>query len=306
MNKIVAILKNPWFTRCYLLILIVWMLVLFYSHRGDFLSIIREAKRSMILSAMATYFIVVGVINPFIHRIGYKEIGSNISFWQAFRIYHLSRIGNYLPGRIWFATNYYIFSKKMDIDSKKIARNFLALNVLLFLVGSLCSLPIISVLNPAAQKLLIFFPLLMFAIIHPRLFSKITSFFFRDKAEKNFRYIFLAKIGALYFITYILLGVLLFFCVMAFTATDISNFPLIVAASASSLIIGLLAIFAPAGIGVSEGVNTAILTQIIPLNITLIVVLTLRMVSVLIDLICALISAVSVAREEKAVTQNVA
>jgi hypothetical protein len=194
----------------------------------------------------------------------------------------------------------------MEIDSKKIAKNFLALNVLLFLVGSICSLPIISLLSPAAQKLLIFFPLLMFVLIHPRIFSKITSIFLREEAVKNIRYTFLAKIGALYFIAYILLGVLLFFCVMAFTATDISNFPLIVAASASSLIIGLLAIFAPAGIGVSEGVNTAILTQIIPLNITLIVVLTLRMVSVLIDLICALISAVSVAREEKAVTQNVA
>lgn len=159
-KKLISILKNPWFTRVYMLILFLWILALFYSRGEDFLKIVRNANMQMMILAIIPYFIVVGIINPFLHGIAYMEIGSNISFWQAFRIYHLSRIGNYLPGRIWFATNYYLFSKKLNIGTEKIAKNFVVLNALLFLVGSICSLPIISLLNPAMRYLLIIFPFL--------------------------------------------------------------------------------------------------------------------------------------------------
>ena len=172
MNKFIAILKNPWLTRIYLLILLLWMIIFFYLQAGDFLKIVSDSEPRMIFFALLPYFAVVGIINPHLQNIAYREIGATISFWQAFRIFHLSRIGNYLPGRVWFATNYYLFSKKLNIDTGKIAKNFVVTNALLFLVGGICSLPIISLLNPAVQKLLIVFPFVMFVLIHPRIFNK--------------------------------------------------------------------------------------------------------------------------------------
>jgi uncharacterized membrane protein YbhN (UPF0104 family) len=94
-------------------------------------------------------------------------------------------------------------------------------------------------------------------------------------------------------------GLTLYMCALAYVPVDISNFPLINAAAASSLVIGLLAVFAPAGIGVTEGISTAILSQIMPLNTAITVAFTLRLVRVLADFSCAFISACSVAREEK-------
>lgn len=299
MNKFIAILKNPWLTRVYLLILLLWMIIFFYLQAGDFLKTVGDSEPRMIFFALLPYFAVVGIINPYLHSIAYKEMGSKISFWQAFRIFHLSRIGNYLPGRVWFATNYYLFSKKLNIDTEKIARNFVVLNALLFLVGGVCTLPIISLFSPVMQKLLILFPFLMLLLIHPRILNKILSLFFKNMNGKGFRYIFLVKISMLYFTAYVILGISLYLCVLAFQVVDYSSLPLIIAAMASSLIIGLLAIFAPAGIGISEGISSAILSQIVPLASAVMIVIAFRIVMVVVDFTCALISAVSVAKDQK-------
>jgi hypothetical protein len=240
-----------------------------------------------------------------LHSNAYREIGITVSFWQAFRIFHLSRIGNYLPGRVWFATNYYLFSKKMNIDTEKIAKNFVVLNVLAFITGSICSLPIIYYLSPSVQKLLIVFPLLMIILIHPKVFSKIFSAFWENKTGKDFRYIFLFKVSVLYLIGYIILGVGLYLCVSAFKTVDFFDLPLMVGTAASFVLTILLAFFAPAGIGVSEGISAVILSQIIPFEIAVMAVLALRVVMVLVDFSCALISAMSVAREEKPVVMQV-
>jgi len=304
MKRLVTILKNPWITRIYLTILLVWVSYFFYLYWEDFLKIFSTSEPLLLFGALFSYSFVVCIINPYLHGIAYREIGANISFWQTFRIFHLSRIGNYLPGRIWFATNYYIFSKKLDIDTEKIAKNFIMMNICLFLVGSICSFQIVSLLHPVTQKLLIIFPILLMFLIHPRIFNKALSPLLGKNVGKDYRYIFLVKICILYFIAYIILGVELYLCISTYTAVDISNFPLIVASSASSLVIGLLAIFAPVGIGVNEGINVTILSQIIPLEIAIAAVIVLRLMRVLVDISCALVSAVSVTREEKAKDKN--
>lgn len=300
MKKFVAILKNPWFTRAYMLILLSWVLIIIFTQGEEFLKIVRTAKLHMIFLGLIFYLIVMAIANPYLHSIAYREIGCRITLWQAFRIFHLSRIGNYLPGRVWFATNYYVFSKKMNIDTELIVKNFVMLNALLFLVGSLCSLPIISLISPTMQKLLILYPFLILVLIHPRIFNKIFSRFWEKKSKKDFRYSFLVKISVLYFINYVILGYGLYFCILAFKVIDLSSFPLIVASNSASVIIGMMAIFAPAGIGVSEGINVSILSQIIPLEIAITVVVAFRMIMVLVDFSCALIAGISVAREKKA------
>lgn len=300
MNKIIQIIKNPWVTRIYMTVLLLWVSGYFISQGGNFLRILKDSRPVMLLFSLLTYFFVVGIINPYLQSIAFREIGGNISFWQAFRIFHLSRIGNYLPGRIWFVTNYYIFSKKMNLDKEKIAKNFVVLNALLFLVGSMCSFPIITNFSPAMRILLVLFPFVMAIIIHPGVFN----FIFKpllgsSENRKDFTYSFFAKISVLYFISYIMLGIALFFSTLAFTSIDISALPQIVAAAASSLIVGMLAVFAPAGIGVSEGINAAILSIFISLEIAIMVVVALRMCMIITDFSCAFVSMVSVTREEK-------
>jgi len=242
---------------------------------------------------------MVGLINPYLHRDAYREIGSRISYWQAFRIFHLSRIGNYLPGRIWFASNYYIFSKKLEISTEKIVKNFIVLNLCLFLTGFLLSLPILTLLSPFLQKLALIVPFFLLFLLHPKVFNKILSVLLRDTQGEYFRFPYLLKIILLYSMAYVCFGVSLYLCLSAFTVVDLSQLPILIAAGAASIPIGLLAIFAPAGIGVIEGVIGAVLAHIVPVEMALAVVLALRMIMIAIDFGCASIAATSLVLEEK-------
>jgi hypothetical protein len=299
-KNIIALLKNPWVTRTYLAALLISVLFLLLSQRGEFLKILGASEPALLLLAIIPYMSVVALINPYLHSVAYKEIGANISFWQAFRIFHLSRIGNYLPGRIWFASNYYIFSKKMNVNAGKIARNFIVLNALLFMTGGICSLPIINLFDPTMQNLMMVFPIFMLFLIHPKILNRLLSLIVAQKTAEDFKYGFLLKASVLYAIAYGLLGLGLYIAVSAYTLVSLSHLPLVIAAASCSLVIGLLAIFAPAGIGVSEGISTAVLSQIIPLEVAVMSVVSLRMLMVLVDFSCAIVSAVSVSREEKA------
>ncbi len=305
-KRFITFLRHRWFIRVYLLACLLGALLFFYLHKEEFSTILVTAKLRLIVLSLVPYFIGVGVINPYLQKIAYREIGSTISIWQAFRIFILSRIGNYLPGRVWYAANYYLFSKKLNIETPKIVKNFVMLNMLLFLVGGICCLPIISLFSPAIQKLLIVFVIMMLILIHPRIFRKIFKSLLKEKAVGDFRFGFLIIAGILYLTAYIMLGLSLYLCISAFTTIGYSHLPLVVAATAASLVIGLLAVFAPAGIGVSEGISVAILSQVIPLQIAVMAVVAFRIVIIFIDFNCALISTVSVAIDEKTVKHNLA
>ncbi len=299
-KNIIALLRNPWVTRTYLAALLISVLLFLLSHRGEFLKILSASEPALLLLAIIPYVSVVALINPYLHSFAYKEIGSDISLWQAFRIFHLSRIGNYLPGRIWFASNYYIFSKKMNVSTDKIARNFIVLNALLFMTGGICSLPIINLFDPAMQNLILVFPILMLLLIHPRILNRLLRLVLVRQTAEDFKYRFLLKASVLYALAYGLLGLGLYIAVSAYTRVSLYHLPLIIAAASCSLVIGLLAIFAPAGIGVSEGIGAAVLSRVVPLEAAVMAVVSLRMLMVLVDFSCAIVSAVSVSREEKA------
>ncbi len=271
MLKFIAILRSPWLAGVYLLILLLWMIIFFYSQGSEFLELFSTSKPTMIFLAILAYFATAGIITPYLHSIAYKQIGITISFGQAFRIFNLSNMGNYLPGRVWSVFSYYLFSKKMNIGTEKIAKNIVVLKGLAFIVGSVCSLPIITFLSPSVQKVMIIFPFLMLLLIHPKILNKIFNLFFHNEDMKDFRYIFLVKVSMFYLMKFIILGISLYFCVLTFESVAFSNLPLMVVAAASSLIIGLLVM----------------------------AVLAFRMVMVLVDISCAGISALSIASEEK-------
>ena len=92
----------------------------------------------------------------------------------------------------------------------------------------------------------------------------------------------------------------LFFSIRVFAPIGIQDFPVVIAASAASLIIGLLAIFAPAGLGVREGVGAPILSQIISLEIAVLAFVLLRFITVITDFVVGGIGTVAFIREKYA------
>jgi len=240
-------------------------------------------------------------------------LGAKISYWQTFQVAAFSRLGVYIPGKVWYAANYYIFSRQLDISSDKIGKNFIINNALLFFTGGLCSLFAIAQLPWLAQKFLIILPFLMIMLIHPRILNKIFSVLLRkisqfsseDTAASSvdvdntfLNYSSYLKAIGLYFLLWFITGAILFLCIRIFVPIGIKDFPVIIAAGATGLIIGLLAFFAPAGLGVREGVGTLILSQIIPLEIAVFACVLLRLITIITDFVVGGIGTVAFSRKK--------
>jgi len=193
-------------------------------------------------------------------------------------------------------------------------------NALLFFTGGLCSIFAVAQLPVLAQKFLIILPFLMILLIHPRILNKAFSVLTRkisqfssenittnsmDINNISWNYLLYLKFIGMYFFLWLLAGITLFLCVLLFEPIGIKDFPLTIAAGAASLIIGLLAIFAPAGLGIREGIGAAVLSQIIPLETAVFACILLRFIQVITDVVFGGIATAAFIRMKSCAVGNV-
>ncbi|MFX0198232.1 MAG: hypothetical protein ACFFCW_19105, partial [Candidatus Hodarchaeota archaeon] len=227
--------------------------------------------------------------------------------WETYKIIYLSRLGNYVPGRFWFAANYYIFSRRANVASDKIGKSFIINISLLFLTGMICVFPVISLLPSSAQKLLFALPIVILVLIHPKVLNRVVDILSpREKQCENIQdglaglgYSIYIKVFFLYFVAWFIAAAIMYVVLLAFQPASFRLLPICLSASASSLMIGLLAIFAPAGLGVREGVGAIVLSQVTSMETAVLVMAVLRINQVLAELSCGTISAISIYREDR-------
>ena len=231
----------------------------------------------------------------YVTHVLYRGLGAKLSFRQTFLIILVSRLGVYLPGRIWYASNFYFFSRKLDIPPLIISQSFIFGNIFLFLTGGALSLPILTNLMPLfspATKIGIFvFVFLLFVLFHPsvlkyfaykipalRIFLKKTSYIHLVSGKLYF------KVISAFFFLWILTGAKIYSCILSLSSIHFEDFLLVLASGSASLLTGLLAIFAPGGIGVQEGVGVFVLSGIIPVQTALLVMIISRLLQVITEL----------------------
>ena len=110
--------------------------------------------------------------------------------------------------------------------------------------------------------------------------------------SEHIGYALYAKITLLYILGWIIAGLGVYFSALVFYPIGIKDLPICLSSIAISTIVGFIAIFAPAGLGVREGVGTVILTSVVPIETAFLVMLMLRLIGVIVDLCFALFSLV--------------
>lgn len=292
------IAKNIWVIRIYLCVLFIGVIIYFYKHQES-LAILSKISHFEILPLIFVLNLLFFLYYVYVHYSTYRALITNISYWQTFQVVAFSRLGVYVPGKVWYAVNYYMFSRFLHIEAEKIGKNFVINNAILFFTGALCSLFAISQLPLVARYFLIILPVLMIVLIHPKVLDKLFSVLISKLSELSFEsnavgsvdmermswsYLLYLKFIGLYFCLWFANGIALYLCIRVFEVVDIHAFPVIIAASASGLIIGLLAVFAPGGIGIREGIGVAMLSQIVPVETAIHSCILLRLTVVVLDL----------------------
>jgi uncharacterized membrane protein YbhN (UPF0104 family) len=248
---------------------------------------------------------VIGLVSRFwqifiwlvlLDGLGAKGLRGNIR--QLIYVYAKSWLGRYIPGTAPWLLGKVYFASKHGISKHKLAVSSLlegGLQIAVTMAVAIAMLMFDSRLNVIDDKLkLLMLVALAFCVISvlPPVFNRIISMAYRllrhEKLEQEhlsttktvFRGASLYAIGAL------IGGVSLFFIAKAvYPDLDVHNIWFVMGAGSLAGAASMLAVFAPSGLGVREGIQLALLSVIMPTELALLVTIITRLWGVALDLV---------------------
>lgn len=224
--------------------------------------------------------------------------GLNKHFGQLIYVYAKSWMGRYIPGTAPWILGKIYFASKHGIDKNKLAVSSLlegALQITV-LMGVACFMLLLdSRLNVISLNLKILMGCVLAACvicIIPPIFNRLVSFAYKVFRKKTIAREHLPssstifKGASLYVVGALLNGLSLFFIAKAiFPNLSYHDLPFVMGAGNLAGAAGMLAIFAPSGIGVREGIQLVLLSAIMPRELALLVVVLTRLWGVTMDLL---------------------
>lgn len=211
---------------------------------------------------VATYLVTVAVWRRVI-----RQFGSNMRYTEAIQLWSFSNLGRYLPGKVWQVVGIAVLGKPLGISPA--TAGAIAVVNLGFMVGTggvlgAYFLPE-SIPHLAMVRGLSFagFAGLLLPVAWPRLIPTLVR---RLPArwgggisiEAPSRRLLLSAVAAFTAI-WILQGAAFFILLQSWQGLSLDHLPRLTGAYSLSYVIGLLAVFAPGGVGVRESVLAEIL-----------------------------------------------
>jgi hypothetical protein len=304
MDKIKRIAGHPVVKALYFLFLLA--AASFYLYRwGDRLpEMMARAQPGWMAAALGATGVAC-LVYSFIQYSIYRRLGASVSYWATFRIVTIAQLGKYLPGKVMFAGNYYLLSREAGIGNVEVGTSFVISQALWMLTASLCGLPVLALLNPALRYMVVALPFALALLIHPRFLAALLRLGQRaaGKAQdvslpmpEGLAGTFYLWIASLYLINWALAGAGAWFGLRAFGSLGLDLFPLALASVALGTVAGFVALFAPVGLGIREGLGAIILAPTVGVEIAFLGLVLLRGITVIVDLSSALLSMASRAR----------
>lgn len=201
-----------------------------------------------------------------------REMHEHVPYWPAFRVFMISEVARYVPGKIWQYVSRIYLAQKYNIPPALTLTSALVELLMVMIAAGVLTLANASLILPALEEqyrpLFLVALLAALVLVHPKslkLWSRVLAKFLRQEwVPFDVRYSHLVMILAASLLTWVLSGYGFALFVQALThGTDGHTVQLAVVYAASWLI-GLLAIIVPAGVGVREGTMTLLLAVFMP------------------------------------------
>jgi uncharacterized membrane protein YbhN (UPF0104 family) len=287
-------MKNKrWYSIIIFIIVITAVIFIVVSNIGDIKR--SNIEISITDTLLPMLFVITAYIIQYIIWIKLSEsYGLRISKLRAGRAYFSSQLGKYVPGKIGL---YLVRSYAYSENSRKGV--IVATSVeIISAIGAACVLTAIGVLAEGdifpveIVGLSLVVLLLIFLFLYPPVFSKTINAILKrlgkeplkeiPRYRQSIRYLFLYAIPALVH------GLGFFILIRSFAEIGFDLYPVITSAYYAAGLMGLLAFFAPAGIGVREGVLMLILPYFIPTAVVIVSVIVMRLIVTAVEICMAL------------------
>lgn len=213
-------------------------------------------------------------------------------------IYAKSWLGRYIPGTAPWILGKIYFAAKQGISKNKLAVSSLlegGLQIivqLLFALALLAFDPRLNIISGGMKLLVGLAALACLVVLIPPVFNAAIAFAYKIIKRKTFAREHYASTRtivtgfSLYIIGSILSSLSLFFIAKAvYPALPYDQILFVMGVSTLAGAVSMLAVFAPSGIGVREGIQLALLSIIMPTEIALVITVITRLWSVFIDLL---------------------
>ncbi len=211
-------------------------------------------------------------------------LGEHIQYRDSFEILSLTRLGRYIPGKVWFAMGRAYFARVKGVPQRTVfvsivlemILQFWAV-ILLFLVTGAPSFGQGTQLNPYVLVVILFLGLVA---IHPTVFNKTVNFVLnklkRETIDFNLTFPKILTLLLLFFLVFLCHGFGFLFLARSFYPVEVATYTILVGVFALAWLIGFLSFVTPAGLGVREGALSLLLREHLPTGIGIIAALLSR------------------------------
>ena len=223
------------------------------------------------------------------------EPNKKISYFKAVQIVTYSWFGRYLPGKAW------MFLGKIYLGQKQgLSKKILTISVIYEIILSVASAFLFALIflgasfgmeRPNFYIISLVAVFIGFFFVHPKVFNFIFNFILRKfkrtevSLSSFLTYQNIIEIVFYYFIAYTLNGTAFFFLIKSFVYLPFCDMIGIIGLFNLASVLGIIALFAPSGIGVREGVLVAFLQFYFPVGIAILISLISRIWATLSEII---------------------
>jgi len=200
------------------------------------------------------------LISPWVYKSLVQAYGYQLSYTTVLGVQSVSRLGKYIPGRIWIALIGVWLYSQAGVPKKVAAASIILISIFSILGASIIvSLGAWWIPIPRIIFGLVLVVTTLLFVIHPRIFYPVVNFGLSCINRKkimppNFQYTLILRLIIIYSVIWLVYGIGFYFLVRSYTPLSaIQIFPL-VSIFALAQVTGFLVVIVPAGLGVREGI----------------------------------------------------
>lgn len=265
-------------------LVVVFLVWYFWKNWDDFSEKIMNVDMGIFVFSMLFYFVYKITLASLWHYIT-KLNGCSIKYEKAVTSYLYSILGKYIPGKVFMLAARLTYYKEEDAPLSKVTVCFFIENVCTLLGAAM--LFIVSLLffpNELLENykwLTLALIVVFFVCIHPKIinfFLRLIGKLFKKDLEIPMKYSQMLKVVLLFIGNWLIVGVGFFILTKSiYPAVELSQLLFCAGIWGVSAIMGILAIFAPSGLGVREGIIVAGLCLIMPTDDAMVVSVVSRL-----------------------------
>lgn len=243
------------------------------------------------------------------------RLGARIKLGAAVRIFSISSLGRYLPGKVWQVVGMVYLGHREGVRAEAGVWAALLAQILAVLSGFLVAVGalfieqerMLAVLLERAglESISLWWMVIPVAgilvLIHPRILERLTNWLLkllkREPIKFNLSYPGLLVFFLLYIISWLAYGTAFFLFLASVNPLPLTDWVVVTGGFTGAYIVGLLAIFVPGGLGVREGILAVFLTSIVGPGVAVALSFGQRLWFTAVELTFVLISAIFLRRK---------